>query len=306
MEGIHHVTAICADGQRTIDFYVSLLGLRLVKQTVNQDDPLVYHLFFGDEQGSPGNDLTFFVYRHAAPGRPGAGMIHTVQWRVAGEDSLAFWEERLTAAAVQCSRSADRLSFADPDGLRHELLLDRSADPPLQASHAEIPPAHALRGFAGVRAYASSPQASAPLLGEVLGFRGGSAEWEVRGARRSATYGFDPPPARPGRYGAGSVHHVAFACLAEEQEGWRRRVVQAGLAPTPIIDRHYFRSVYFREPSGVLFELATIGPGFAVDEPPQRLGERLALPPFLEHRRAEIEAALPPLRNPRAAASAAL
>lgn len=305
LEGIHHITAICSDGQRTIDFYVSMLGLRLVKKTVNQDEPLVYHLFFGDEEGSPGNDLTFFVYPHAAPGRPGAGMVHLVEWRVGGEASLTFWQHRLEGEGVSCDLTDEGLAFSDPDGLRHLLVLDRSQDPPLTAYHPEVPADHALRGFAGVRAYAQDPKPSAAFLNGVLGFAGGPLEFEVRGERRGSTYRFDEAPSLPGRYGAGSVHHVAFACLPEEQAAWRARVAAAGRGPTPIIDRHYFRSVYFREPSGVLFELATIGPGFAVDEPPEELGERLALPPFLEHRRAELEAVLPPLVNPRAVARSA-
>src|SRR5918999_874848 len=195
LDGIHHVTCITGDAPRNVDFYTRVLGLRLVKKTVNQDDPTVYHLFYADERGSSGSDITFFEYPGARPGRAGAGMIHTITWRVAADDALDFWEERLRAHGVEPTRENGRLRFADPEGL-------------------------GLEGAAG-----------------------GSD---------------DEPPSEPGIPGAGTVHHVAWASAMDEHEAWRDRVAAAGARPTPVIDRFYFRSIYFREPSGVLFEIATL------------------------------------------------
>src|SRR5947199_187841 len=214
LEGVHHVTAITADAPRNVDFYAGTLGLRLVKKTVNQDDPTVYHLFYADERGDPGSDITFFEYPGARQGRAGAGMVHTVQWRLATEDA-----------------------------------------------------------------------------GDV---------WEARGEHRGSTYRYNAPPQSPGIGGAGTVHHVAWASPPEEHERWRERVAEAGANVTPIIDRFYFKSIYFREPSGVLFEIATIGPGFTADEPFETLGERLSLPPNYEQYREQVEKILAPLPNPRA------
>jgi glyoxalase family protein len=296
LEGIHHITAITADAPRNVDFYSRALGLRLVKKTVNQDDPTVYHLFYADEEGSPGADLTFFEYPGARRGRPGAGMVHTVIWRVASPAALDFWADRLAAEGVAARRDRDRLRFADPEDLAHELEVSDGEDPPLTADAPDIPAEHALQGFAGVRAYASDPASSAGLLGEALGFTPtGAGEWEIRGEERHGRYGYDAPPPELGMGGAGTIHHVAFASRPEDHEEWGARVRRAGARPTPVIDRFYFRSIYFREPSGVLFELATIGPGFAVDEDPAALGERLSLPPAFEHLRPQLEQVLTPL-----------
>jgi glyoxalase family protein len=302
LEGIHHVTAITADAPGNVEFYAGVLGLRLVKKSVNQDDPTVYHLFYGDEDGSPGADLTFFEYPGAARGRAGAGMVHRVVWRVSSAESLDFWQGRLQAKGVAAERGSEGLLFADPEGLDHELRVVRTDDEPLRANSTEIPPEHALQGFDGVRAYSSDPAASAGLLSETLGFAGGEHDgrWEVRGEQRGSFYAYDQPPAGAPSQGAGSVHHVAFAAQPEDEEGWRDRVAQAGARPTPVIERFYFRSVYFREPSGVLFEIATIGPGFAVDEDQEHLGERLSLPPRFEPLRERLEQTLTPLPNPRA------
>src|SRR5207253_685648 len=226
LEGIHHITAITSDAPGNVEFYAGVLGLRLVKKSVNQDDPTVYHLFYGDEEGSPGADLTFFEYPGAARGRAGAGMVHRIVWRVASGGALDFWHERVQA-----------------DG-----------------------------------------------------------RWEVRGDQRGSFYAYDAPPAGAEAFqGAGTVHHVAFASQPQEQDEWRSRVAAAGARPTEVIDRFYFRSVYFREPSGVLFEIATIGPGFAVDEDEAHLGERLSLPPRFEPLRERLEGTLTPLPNPRLA-----
>jgi glyoxalase family protein len=299
LEGIHHITAITEDAQRNVDFYAGVLGLRLVKKTVNQDNPTVYHLFFADEDGDPGSDLTFFEYPGVAPGRPGAGMVHRVVWRVASEDSLAFWAERLAANGVAVTREGAGLLFADPEGLDHELLVVEVPDAPLSADHPEVPAELALQGFHAVRAYSAAPEASAALL-EALEFEQVDGAWEARGELRGGRYLFDEPPAERGVQGGGSVHHVAWASSPDEHMQWRDRAISAGAQPTPEIDRFYFRSIYFREPSGVLFEIATTGPGFTVDEPLEHLGEKLSLPPDYEHLRAEVEPKLRPVRNPRA------
>jgi glyoxalase family protein len=301
LEGIHHVTAITGDAPGNVDFYTRVLGLRLVKKTVNQDDPTVYHLFYADERGSPGSDLTFFEYPGIQPGRLGPGMVHTVAWRVGSEDAIAFWAERLGAEGIAATREGHRVRFADPEGLRHELAPVESDDEPLVARHPEIPAELALLGFDGVRAYAADVEASRSALQDVLQFAPwGERSWEVRGERRGSFYAYDEPPAERGLGGAGTVHHVAWATPMEEHELWHDRVSQSGLRPTPVIDRFYFRSVYFREPSGVLFEIATIGPGFTADEPLESLGEALSLPPSYEALRDRLEQVLTPLPDPRA------
>ena len=305
LEGIHHITAITADAPRNVDFYTRVLGLRLVKKTVNQDDPTVYHLFYADERGSAGSDLTFFEYPRARRGRAGAGMVHRIVWRVASEDSLAFWEERLAREGLNPERTNGRLRFSDPEGIDLELAVVSGGDEPLRAEHPDIPPEYALEGFDGVRAYSAAPDASRRLLEETLEFTpkdGGS--WEVRGERRGSSYAYDPPLAASGVWGAGTIHHVAWASAMEDHAAWRERVAGAGGRPTEIIDRFYFRSIYFREPSGVLFEIATIGPGFATDEPLEHLGETLSLPPAFEPLRERLERILTPLPDPRAARAA--
>ena len=284
LDGIHHVTCITGDAPRNVDYYTGTLGLRLVKKSVNQDDPTVYHLFYADDKGSPGSDITFFEYPGAAPGRAGAGMIHTVVWRVGSEEALDFWRDR-----------AGSVPFADPDGLQHDLVVATVPDAPLVADHPEIPRELALQGFEGVRAYARDPHANDAFL-DALGFVDG----ETRGASRRGWIRYEDAPAERGIPGAGTVHHVAWASPMDEHEAWRRRVIEAGGQPTPIIDRFWFRSIYFREPNGVLFEIATLGPGFAVDEDPAHLGEELILPPAFEHLRDRVEPLLTPLPDPRA------
>ena len=301
LDGIHHITAITADSQRNVDFYARVLGLRLVKKSVNQDDPTVYHLFYGDEHAHPGLDLTFFEYPGAAPGRAGDGMVHRVVWRVGDPAALDFWAQRLSEEGIDSERSGDALRFADPEGLEHELLVADVPDEPLTAEHTEVPAEHALQGFHGVRAYSSQPEASRHMLA-TLGFEPSGDGWEARGEQRGSEYVHDQPPAERGIQGAGTVHHVAWTSDDEDHEAWRERVAEGGGRPTPVIDRHYFRSIYFREPSGVLFEIATRSPGFTVDEPLEHLGEKLSIPPFLEDRRPEIEATVRPLENPRVAA----
>ncbi|HEX2111497.1 MAG TPA: VOC family protein [Gaiellaceae bacterium] len=301
LEGIHHVTCITADAPRNVDFYARVLGLRLVKKTVNQDDPTVYHLFYADEKGNAGSDITFFEYPGVPRGRAGAGMVHRITWRVASDDAIAFWEERLRAERVTTSREEGRLRFDDPEGLALELAVVGTEDEPLVAEHPEIPAELALQGFDGVRAYSGAPDASLRFLDVGMGFTAVAppAEWESRGEERGSGYVLDDAPAARGLSGAGTVHHVAWASHMDDHEAWRERVAQAGATPTAVIDRFYFRSIYFREPSGVLFEIATIGPGFTTDEPLETLGERLSLPPNYEHLRERLEPVLTPLPNPR-------
>jgi glyoxalase family protein len=313
LDGVHHVTCITGDAPRNVDFYTRVLGLRLVKKTVNQDDPTVYHLFYADEQGSPGSDITFFEYPGIERGRAGDGMVHTIRWRVGSDSALDFWAERLAGEADVVSREDGAVTFEDPEGLRHELAVVETDDAPLVAKHPEIPQEHALQGFDGVRAYAGEPESSRALLEQTLGFEprgeGTSLErawrqpftWETRGDSRGGFYAYDQPPPARGQGGAGTVHHVAWASTIEDHEAWHRAVTDAGTRPSPIIDRFWFRSIYFREPSGVLFELATLGPGFAVDEDLEHLGESLVLPPAFEHLREQIEPILTPLPDPRAA-----
>jgi glyoxalase family protein len=234
-------------------------------------------------------------------------MVHRIVWRVASADALDFWSERLAGRGYESRRLEDSLVFDDPEGLTHELRVVETTDKALVAEHPEIPSGLALQGFHAARAYAAEPERSRELLEDTLGFSapaedapdGAVVSRELRGEHRGGFYLYDPPPEERPLQGAGSVHHVAWAMHPEDEAGWHERVLAAGARATPIIDRHYFRSIYFREPSGVLFELATIGPGFTVDEPLQKLGEKLSLTPQYEHLRDRIEPTLTPLINPR-------
>jgi glyoxalase family protein len=317
LKGIHHITAITGHAPLNVEFYVRVMGLRLVKKTVNFDVPDIYHLYYADETGTPGSILTFFEYPGARRGRHGSGMIHTIGWGVSGGESLDFWERRLSSEGLPVDRDVDRLRSSDPEGLGLELVVEPPSEPVLAADWPEIPQEHALRGFSGVRVYGQDPRSaggtmaldSDTVLTKVLGFeRAGSAAHPggessegayalTTGARR-ALYLYEGDPGA-GVQGAGTVHHIAWAADAGDHELWRRRVQEARLHPTPIIDRQYFKSIYFREPSGVLFEIATIGPGFAIDESEETLGETLRLPPQYEAYRDELEQRLTPITNPR-------
>jgi glyoxalase family protein len=304
LDGIHHITCITADAPGNVDFYAGVLGMRMVKKTVNFDAPDVYHLYYGDERGAPGSILTFFEFPDAAPGRAGAGMIHRLRWRVGSAAALDFWAERLGDRGVQTETADAALRFHDPEGLELELAVLDTDDVPLRAAADDIPAEHALLGFDGVRAYGSDSDAGHRVLTEVMGFTPAApGEYMLEGGRRHARYGYDEPPAGHGLQGAGTVHHIAWCDTDEEHEAWRERLLRAGQRATPIIDRQYFLSIYFREPRGVLFELATPSPGFAVDEDPEHLGEELRLPPQYEPLRDRLEAELTPLVNPRAKAA---
>ena len=299
LEGIHHITCITGDAHANVDFYARVMGLRMVKKTVNQDDPTIYHLFYGDEEGAPGHDLTFFEYPGAAPGQAGAGMVHRLIHRVGSADALDFWAGRLAGEGVDARRENGSLVFADPEGLEHELAVFDVPDPPLIAHAAEVPDEHALQGFEAVRVYTADPANSRQLLEEGLGFEARSdSEWEARGEQRGGRVIYDRSDGQ-GRPGGGTVHHVAWSMGMDEKEEWRERALSAGARATPIIDRFWFRSIYFREPSGVLFELATRGPGFTADEPLETLGEALTLPPDYEHMREKLEGLLTPLPDTR-------
>ncbi|MCD6728075.1 MAG: VOC family protein [Solirubrobacteraceae bacterium] len=302
IEGLHHVTAITADAPGNLDFYVGVLGLRLVKKTVNFDEPSVYHLYYGDEVGAPGSILTFFEFPGAAPGRAGDGMVHTIRWRVGSDAAIGFWHERLAGAGVPVDRDVDALLFRDPEGLSHELLVAGGRDAPLAAHAPDVPDEHALQGFHGVRAYAALPDRGRPLL-SALGMQpedDRGEDWTAAGAERRAHLRYDRPPTERGVPGAGTVHHIAWS-VADDAEllALRERAGAAGARATPIVDRQYFHSVYFREPSGVLFELASRDIGFTFDEPVASLGSTLKLPPQHEHMRAAVEQSLTPLPDPR-------
>ena len=226
-------------------------------------------------------------------------MVHRVTWRVASAEALDFWDRRLGETGVTSERGDGNLLFRDPEGLELELAMVETDDEPLAARHPDIPPELALQGFDSVRVFTDDPGRSRDFLETGMGFRSESeTAYESRGDQRGSRYLYDVTD-RPGIGGAGTVHHVAWASPMEEHEAWRTRIQEAGARPTPVIDRFYFRSIYFREPSGVLFEIATLGPGFATDEPLEHLGERLSLPPAFEHLRDQVEPILTPLPSPR-------
>ncbi len=305
--GIHHVTAIASDPQRNLDFYTEVLGLRLVKRTVNFDDPGTYHLYFGDEAGSPGSILTFFAWPMAARGRAGVGQVEITSFSIPAA-SLTFWEQRLLAAGTPAVRSESRfdeevLRFTDPDGLNLELVGHSGSDVPGRAwRDASVPVQHAIRRFYSVTLCEQGYESTADLL-ETMGFRkvgeqGNRFRFDVgqggAGARVDVLCASEAPF---GNIAAGTVHHVAWRVSDDEaQLAWRKQLLNKRLNATPVIDRCYFHSIYFREPGGVLFELATDPPGFATDEPAEKLGETLKLPPWLEPHRTKIEHVLPPIQ----------
>lgn len=307
--GIHHVTAIATDPQRNADFYLQALGLRMVKQTVNFDAPDTYHLYYGDEIGNPGTILTFFPWPGVPGGRRGTGQATTVSFSVP-EGSLGWWKGRLERLAVdvawaQTRSGEDALALHDPDGLLVELAAHPEADPRPPWERGPVPPEHAIRGLHSVTLTETGYEQTAELLTGTLGFR----LIEESGERfRFATGDGGPgalvdvicsPESPQGLVAAGTVHHVAWRTPdGDEQATWREGLVDRGLNVTPIIDRQYFTSIYFREPGGVLLEIATDPPGFGIDEPLLELGRKLRLPPWLEPQRAEIARALPPLKVP--------
>lgn len=307
--GLHHITAMAADPQTNFDFYVGVLGLRLVKRSVNQDDPTTYHLFYADGAGTPGSDLTFFPWPHLPPARPGVGNASEAMLAIP-LGSAPAWRERLGARGVAVEGPTLRfgeatLTLRDPDGL--ELALVETGDPRDFEPWREGPvaPELQIRGLHGVRQLARDLAPVDAFLTGTLGFEvsgeeGGWRRYALPGERLGGSGRFldvqEIPGGRLGAWGTGGIHHVAWSVEGDDhQRALRRVVADAGRNPSPVIDRFWFRSVYFKEPGGVLFELATLGPGFAVDEEPEHLGERLILPPRFEGLRPRIEAALPPL-----------
>jgi len=302
LDGMHHITMITGDAQRNVEFYANVLGLRLVKKTVNFDAPEAYHLYFGDEHGSPGSILTWFEFAGARPGRVGAGMIHHIQLGVPSADSLEFWRRRLSEHGYPAERAtAESLMFSDDDGLGLELVVANPANPRLQAEHPEITPDNAITGVEGARAFIGRPvEADAALLTDTLGFTPGEAPgtYTLSGPTRRFRWTYTATD-RPGVQGAGSVHHIAWHSADADHVPWQQRAAAAGMQVTPVIDRDYFKAIYFRQPQGILFEIATTSPGFAVDEHPEHLGEALRLPAQHEHLRPQLERSLRPLVNPR-------
>ena len=309
--GIHHVTAVSGSGTRNLDFYTRVLGLRLIKKTVNQDVPSTYHLFYGDEVGTPGTEMTFFEWPDVPTHVPGAGDVSAIGFVVPDRAALEWWLQRFDAEGVEHGSIEERgkrlvLPFHDQEGQRLELIVGERADvTPWKGG--PVPEEVAIRGFGAVRMVVRRVEPTQHVLTDVLGFRQSSDYTLVTGERVLV---FETGPGglgaevhlvvSPGvplaRTGIGGVHHVAFRTPDdEEHRRWQEHVARSGLDVTPVIDRYYFRALYFREPGGVLFEISTDGPGFATDEDIEHLGERLSLPPFLEPRRAEIEAVLPPL-----------
>ncbi|MHB8732608.1 MAG: ring-cleaving dioxygenase [bacterium] len=309
LNGIHHVTAIAGDPQRNVDFYAGTLGLRLVKRTVNFDDPGTYHLYFGDEAGHPGTILTFFPWPGAPRGHRGAGQTAVVSFSVP-PDSLAFWEERLRRHSVRFEPvespfDESILEFSDPDGLALELVADSRSALGRPWAGAPVPAGQAIRGFHGVALLEHVHTGTERILTEVMGFQFartvGHRRRYTAGDEDSAAYVdiVSAPDASPGRVAVGTVHHVAWRVASDEaQAAWRRRLLEAGVNVTPVRDRQYFRSIYYHEPGGVLFEIATDPPGFTIDESSEALGGALRLPPWLESRREALEGRLPPLRIP--------
>ncbi len=304
LQGLHHITMITGDARANVAFYADLLGLRLVKKTVNFDAPDAYHLYYGDEQGSPGSILTWFEFAGAQPGTAGAGMIHTIQLGVGSEAALDFWAGRLATHGHATERTAQGLAFRDPDGLRLELVVDPDG-PALRAEHPDVPAEHAILGARGARAYAARAlDADEGLLTETLGFtRTGEGQYVVEGDEQRFAWGYDEAPGR-GRQGSGTVHHIAWHSPDDEHVAWQERAARAGMRVTPVIDRDYFDAIYFAQPQGVLFEIATTSPGFAVDEDPEHLGEALRLPTQHEPLRPQLERILAPVASTRTARAA--
>lgn len=311
IEGLHHVTAIAGDPQTNINFYAGVLGLRLVKLTVNFDDPTTYHLYYGDGQGYPGTIMTFFPWLGAVRGRIGTGQLTDTSFAVP-EKSLPYWRQRLREQKVEFDEETSEFGeetpfLKDPDGLQLELVSSSDANPDRVWEGGPVPTEHAIRGFHHVTLSENGYERSAALLTETLGFKQIAREknrfrYVVGGAPGTIIDLVCAPEGRPGRVAVGTVHHVAWRTPTDqEQAQWRNTLSEMQYDVTPIIDRQYFRSIYFREPGGVLFEIATDPPGFATDETVERLGTTLKLPPWLEKARPELEHLLPRIELPKIA-----
>lgn len=308
--GLHHVTAIATDPQRNLDFYVGLLGLRFVKRTVNFDDPGTYHFYFGDNRGAPGTILTFFPWPGARRGARGTGQVETTAFAISS-DSIAYWLERLKQHHVAAEKTSPRFGeevvrFVDPDGLLIELIASESQGKVDPWPDSPVAAEHAVRGFHSVSAALEGYERTARLITETFGYRladQSGNRFRFLSADDSASGRIIDLLCQPdmamGRVAAGSIHHIAFRAKDEaEQLRWRERLVDLGYNVTPVIDRTYFHSIYFREPGGVLFEIATDPPGFALDEKVEELGTYLRLPSWMESARTQIEGILPPIHVP--------
>lgn len=314
LTGLHHVTAITARASQNVAFYTQVLGLRLVKKTVNQDDVSAYHLFYGDRTGSPGTEVTFFDWPHVVKNQNGAGSIAEIALRAPSREALVWWAQRLAEAGVAHQGVSEEgglelLRFTDPEGQALALVNDNGAPGGTPWERSPVPAEQGIRGLHGVKLQVQILEPTARVLTEVLGFQETRSYPAVNApAHQVVVYESGPggpgsevhveagPHLPPGRLGKGGVHHVAFRTPDdEEHRAWQRRIAESGLGVTPVIDRFYFKSIYFRIPGGILFEIATDGPGFATDEDVDRLGESLALPPFLEPQRERIEAQLRPI-----------
>jgi glyoxalase family protein len=307
--GIHHVTAIAGDPGRNVAFYTEVLGLRLIKRTINFDMPHTWHLYYADEAGNPGTVLTFFPWPFAARGKVGAGETSVIGLSVP-PGALDYWEERLGQAGIPAGDRREifgnpTLRLADPDGMGIGLVETDEAPASFAWSDGGVPEEYTIRGVFGVLLNVGDPQRSGAFLAEGLGYQlvgdeGGRLRYAAPGEAIGRYVDIvRASEAGPGFQGAGSVHHIAFRTSNDEEQGaWRRHLAEIGRPATPVQDRQYFHSIYFREPGGVLYEIATDGPGFTIDEPLETLGSELRLPPWYEPRRSEIEAALPPLGTP--------
>ncbi|MEX1127987.1 MAG: ring-cleaving dioxygenase [Vicinamibacterales bacterium] len=310
VKGLHHITAISGNAQENVDFYAGVLGMRLVKKSVNQDDPGTYHLFYADAAGTPGSDLTFFPWEQMAPPVIGHGLAVEVALEVP-DGSLAFWGERLekygaTVSTIEQRFGTDVLPLTDPHGMRVTLVADETTRTFEPWPGSPVPVERQVRGLYGARLWEREAAATAAFLETTMGFERLAEEdgWTRYGFRNHSGVVDvrETPSERRGRWGIGAVHHLAWRVDDEPHQLAVREQVEAGGAhATPVIDRFWFKSVYFKEPGGVLFELATEGPGFAVDEDPEHLGESLVLPPFLQPHREQIEAVLPTLTTPQLA-----
>lgn len=300
-KGLHHITVIAGDPQRNAEFYVNTLGLRMVKKSVNQDDPGTYHLFYGNQAASPGASLTFFPWARAVQGRAGTGEAVTVSFSVP-KGSLEYWSQRLDNHDVPAGETFQRfgltvLPFEDPDGLQLELVFEASP-PDADSREGSVPTEHAIRGFWGTTLRLTDAESTAAILTGILGFEKTAREGNKILYTTNAPIGgaviIEVTDYESGKNGRGIVHHVAFRAADESMlAAMREEVQKKRLMPTEIIDRHWFKSVYYRTPAGVLFEMASDGPGYAVDEDPEHLGEKLILPPWLESKREQIENHLP-------------
>lgn len=314
LQGIHHVSAITANAKRNYDFYTKVLGMRLVKKTVNQDAPSMYHLFYADEQGRPGTDLTFFEIHRAGNTYPGSRSISTTSLRVKNDEALTYWQKRLEEHDIDLDPIKERLgrktlAFRDPEGQRLILVSDeqnKGVDAGEPWDHSPVPKEYGITGLGPIHLTVTEAEKTEKVLLDILGFRkkGSYDQWTVyetgKGGTGAEVHVEEQPDAQPEKPGRGSVHHVAFRVDNEEElKKWQEIIEASGFPNSGLVDRYYFKSLYFREANHILFELATDGPGFATDEDMNHLGETLALPPFLEHKREEIEESLTPLDTSR-------